>query len=290
MRSLMLGLVVAVATLIPNLAAADDQEIARHIMSKLQVEQQRGALKGFHVDMRVDKGTVWYQGFVSNQAQKDLILSTAQKAKHLGVVQIVDDINIQAAQETQQVGFTEPAEMPAPQETVQQTAPQPPALPTSSRIQPTGTPTISSQPMAQPIAPGQPLPFAAAQAPVPQQMPQIQQTPQMQQMVPMQQGMPTQFAGAQTPVQNAGGQPMPITRSAAVAMPTAGDAAALPNYAWPSYAAHPNYAAVTYPGQYSASAWPYIGPFYPYPQVPLGWRKVSLEWDDGWWWLDFQNR
>ncbi len=42
----------------------------------------------------------------------------------------------------------------------------------------------------------------------------------------------------------------------------------MPNYAWPSYAAYPNYAAVTYPKQYSASAWPYIGPFYPYPQVP----------------------
>ena len=61
----------------------------------------------------------------------------------------------------------------------------------------------------------------------------------------------------------------------------------LPNYAWPSYAAHPNYAAVTYPRQHSASAWPYIGPFYPYPQVPLGWRKVALEWKDGWWQLDF---
>ena len=61
-------------------------------------------------------------------------------------------------------------------------------------------------------------------------------------------------------------------------------------YAWPSYASHPNYAAVTYPKQYSASAWPYIGPFYPYPQVPLGWRKVTLEWDDGWWFLDFKDR
>ena len=64
----------------------------------------------------------------------------------------------------------------------------------------------------------------------------------------------------------------------------------LPNYAWPSYAAHPNYAAVTYPRQYSATAWPYIGPFYPYPQVPLGWRKVTLEWKDGWWFLDFKDR
>ena len=64
----------------------------------------------------------------------------------------------------------------------------------------------------------------------------------------------------------------------------------LPEYAWPSYAQSPNYSAVTYPSQYSASAWPYIGPFYPYPQVPLGWRKATLEWDDGQWYLDFNDR
>lgn len=63
----------------------------------------------------------------------------------------------------------------------------------------------------------------------------------------------------------------------------------MPGYAWPSYAAYPNYSALTYPKQYSPTAWPYIGPFYPYPQVPLGWRKVSLEWDDGWWFLDFSH-
>lgn len=63
-----------------------------------------------------------------------------------------------------------------------------------------------------------------------------------------------------------------------------------PNYAWPSYAQYPNSAAVTYPTQYAASAWPYIGPFYPYPQVPLGWRKAQLEWDDGYWNLNFRPR
>jgi hypothetical protein len=63
--------------------------------------------------------------------------------------------------------------------------------------------------------------------------------------------------------------------------------AQMPGYAWPSYASYPNYAALSYPKQYSPTAWPYIGPFYPYPQVPLAWRKVSLEWDDGWWFLDF---
>src|SRR5204862_2773335 len=67
------------------------------------------------------------------------------------------------------------------------------------------------------------------------------------------------------------------------------DHAQMPNYSWPSYAAYPNYAALTYPKQYSATAWPFIGPFYPYPQVPLGWRKVTMEWKDGWWFLDFKD-
>lgn len=61
----------------------------------------------------------------------------------------------------------------------------------------------------------------------------------------------------------------------------------LPDHAWPTYAAYPNSAAVTYPKQYSANAFPYIGPFYPYPQVPLGWRSSTLEWDDGQWQLKF---
>jgi hypothetical protein len=77
--------------------------------------------------------------------------------------------------------------------------------------------------------------------------------------------------------------------SAAVGGSVSHDNPQLPGYAWPSYAAYPNYAALTYPQQYSPSAWPYIGPFYPYPQVPLGWRKVTLEWDDGWWFLDFKD-
>ncbi|MBR6480216.1 MAG: BON domain-containing protein [Thermoguttaceae bacterium] len=63
----------------------------------------------------------------------------------------------------------------------------------------------------------------------------------------------------------------------------------LPNYAWPTTADYPNYSQVGYPKQYAASAFPYIGPFYPYPQVPLGWRKVTMEWHDGYWWLDFND-
>lgn len=85
------------------------------------------------------------------------------------------------------------------------------------------------------------------------------------------------------------GTPVPMAPSAPAGAPRY-DSPNLPNYAWPGYAAYPNYAALSYPQQYSPSAFPYIGPFYPYPQVPLGWRKVSLEWDDGWWFLDFTDK
>ena len=117
---------------------------------------------------------------------------------------------------------------------------------------------------------------------------------------------PVQAAPAQVPAQP--GAPLPLAQTGApLPLPAAGqptpaqgalpagasavryDQPNLPNYSWPGYAAYPNYAAVTYPKQYSPTAWPYIGPFYPYPQVPLGWRKVTLEWHDGWWNLDFDD-
>ncbi len=62
-----------------------------------------------------------------------------------------------------------------------------------------------------------------------------------------------------------------------------------PNYAWPSYAPYPNASAVGYPTAYPWQAWPNIGPFHPYPEVPLDWRAVTLRWDDGIWWLDFKK-
>ena len=63
----------------------------------------------------------------------------------------------------------------------------------------------------------------------------------------------------------------------------------VPNYAWPSYASYPNYSQVAYPKAYEQNAFPYVGPFYPYPEVPLGWRKVTMQWHDGYWWLDFND-
>ena len=82
-------------------------------------------------------------------------------------------------------------------------------------------------------------------------------------------------------VNGAGPQGAPIAGSPVY------NAANLPGHAWPTYAPYDNYAAVTYPSQYDASAFPYIGPFYPYPQVPMGWRSAQLDWDDGHWKLRF---
>lgn len=58
----------------------------------------------------------------------------------------------------------------------------------------------------------------------------------------------------------------------------------MPPYAWPTYAPYDNNSRVAYPTLYPYQSWPYIGPFYPFPKVPLGWRKVKLEWQDGFWW------
>ena len=87
-----------------------------------------------------------------------------------------------------------------------------------------------------------------------------------------------------------GGPPPQYAHPGAGPQQTVYNNPSLPDHAWPSYAAYPNYAQVAYPKQYSPSAWPYIGPFYPYPQVPLGWRNVKLEWDDGMWNLNFNSK
>ncbi|MBL8850881.1 MAG: BON domain-containing protein [Planctomycetaceae bacterium] len=106
---------------------------------------------------------------------------------------------------------------------------------------------------------------------------------------PAPQGYPMQPAGYQGP----GGPPMgPGVPPGPT--PTAGhlvhNAPSVPEYAWPSYAPYDNYSQVSYPSSYDASAWPYIGPFYPYPQVPMEWRSAQLEWDDGHWQLKFHSR
>jgi hypothetical protein len=236
MRRLLLGLAVAASTLVPGVVSADDTQIADFIQTRLQAEQQQGRLKGFNVDMQVEQGTVWFKGTVSNEQQEMLILQTAQQAGHLGVVQVVDDIEVKMAQ-VKPVAYQQPAPMIAA-----------PAQPTAATPASYAPAPIAQEVMSGSVVTGEPLPFASC-------------------------------GGGSAPGGAMGG-----------AMGAPSGAPNLPGYAWPGYAAHPNYGAVSYPRQYSASAWPYIGPFYPYPQVPLGWRKVSLEWDDGFWHLDFSDK
>ena len=63
----------------------------------------------------------------------------------------------------------------------------------------------------------------------------------------------------------------------------------MPPYAWPTYAPYNNYSRVAYPLAYPYNAWPFIGPIYPFPKVPLGWRSVMLYWNDGKWWFSKVN-
>ena len=156
-------------------------------------------------------------------------------------------------------------------------------LPEPSGFGPQRTPGILASTRTAAKVPAQPAPY------------------RMDQGVPMNQAgvavaAPVVAATVEAPVHGGypavgyAGMPVPMAPYAGVGVGPRLEQPYLPNYAWPGYAAYPNYAAVSYPQQYSPSAFPYIGPFYPYPQVPLGWRKVSLEWDDGWWYLDFTDR
>jgi hypothetical protein len=78
-------------------------------------------------------------------------------------------------------------------------------------------------------------------------------------------------------------EPMPIFQAPAPG-PYDVNQPKMPPYAWPTYAPYNNYSRVAYPTLYPYNSWPFIGPCYPFPKIPLGWRSVSLKWQDGWWW------
>jgi hypothetical protein len=84
-------------------------------------------------------------------------------------------------------------------------------------------------------------------------------------------------------------EPLPIFRAAPVPGAPGAPGAnmpppPMPPYAWPTYAPYNNVSRVAYPNLYPYQSWPFIGPMYPYPKVPLGWRCVNLKWVDGAWW------
>jgi BON domain len=254
MRRLFFGLAFASLVGVAGMASADDQAIANHIVGKLRDAQDQGQLKDFDLNMEVTDGVVWFKGQVDSAAQETLVLKTAQRAKNLGVVKIVDEIEVRSA--------------------VAQSVAQEPVGQSSRGRQQVRPASNESQVPPQGISP----------------IGRQTTTQQANYQVPLASGNSGMVASHGRQIQGemiAPAQGMPM---GAAAPGGTYDQAQMPNYSWPSYAAHPNYAAVNYPRQYSPTAWPYIGPFYPYPQVPMGWRKVTLEWDDGWWYLDFNDR
>jgi hypothetical protein len=256
MRRLCLSLAcLATAICLPSWAVAGDTDAAERIVN---VMERSGALEIYDVSVRVSQRTAYLRGTVRNEQQLATAIEIAQASPDID--RVVSDIKIAAD-----------AEGAARQ-------------PVASYVAPASNSTDASLPTAPARAPQQPskmpMPAAASAA---QQPARLAQAPPARLM--------NQGAAAMGgPRQLSNGMPHPAYVPGAGAGPRAAyDQPALPGYAWPTYAAYPNYAALTYPKQYSATAWPYIGPFYPYPQVPLGWRKVTLEWDDGWWFLDFKD-
>ncbi len=301
------------------------EDLATTVANQLR---DSGALSGYRVNVKSKSGTVWLEGRVTDQQQLAAAVGIAEATP--GVERVVNRLSIDpSASQQSSSSFGLPSstwgvagiQAPATSNEPATTAAPPTASPSTnpfaavsglffaggskaaeapSQVQL----TQATQPVGRmsPAAAGQARPMSQPPYPSGQRMAMRTTGGQMMlpapggydgpvvdgQMVPgsMQysEGMPVQggYAGGPMPMHGTGAGMPPV--------PMRADGPNMPNYAWPSYAAYPNYAGLQYPTQYSPTAWPYIGPFYPYPQVPLGWRRVSLEWDDGWWYIDFDDR
>lgn len=285
---------------------AEDQAVANQIAKNLK---ESGRLQNYRIGVAYRDGTAWLNGSVTDAEQLVAALEVAQQTE--GVKDVVNRLEAKPA--------ASPASKPSITSRLRESAgalnasTAPEAAPTQDEEIQLTTSAVEDETLRQAQMRSQwPQPQAVQRAAVaPQQMPQQQMQMQRQGAPTQRMAMAPQRMGQQPQrVASRNNTPRPYAQTArannsrmAMAQQNPGfvpgtgavtparyDHANMPNYAWPSYASHPNYAAVTYPKQYSPTAWPYIGPFYPYPQVPLGWRKVTLQWDDGWWMLDFHEK
>jgi osmotically-inducible protein OsmY len=71
----------------------NDQEIAKVIVKKLNAEKKAGNLKGFLIDLNVEKGTVWLSGRVSSEEQRTIILNFASRVQ--GVKLVINDLRVE---------------------------------------------------------------------------------------------------------------------------------------------------------------------------------------------------
>lgn len=245
----------AAALLWPASAGAASPTAEKMASNVAQALKESGRLQGYAVGVKYEDGVAWLEGRVTSEEQSATAAELARGVQ--GVAHVVNKLEIAAPEPKQSA--REEVMLTTLEESQAEMAPAP--LPPNPAAMPAAM-AGSNRGMPRPMAR-----TAGVQARMPQ----------------------GQVQAAQYGAGYAGGA-MPQGYSTAGAQGASYDQANMPGYAWPSYAAQGNYAAVTYPKQYSPAAWPYIGPFYPYPQVPLGWRKVTLEWDDGWWNLDFSHQ
>lgn len=274
MRRYLLCLTLTAATaLMSNAALASDQEAAQQIAEVMKIS---GAMKDYSLSVKCQDGTAWLKGTVASEEQMDTAIQIAKASP-----QVQNVVNQMSIASNGGAGSMSQAPMP----------PQP-SRALLSRASSNGNnrsarPAIEYAPQTQQsLAQAAPnsrlraLPMPASAAP---RGFANGAAPRRANVIPVSQ-QPVPIGG--------GGMPVPayVPGAGGGVAPASFDQPQLPGYAWPSYASYPNYAGLTYPKQYSPTAWPYIGPFYPYPQVPLGWRKVTLEWDDGWWHLDFKDK
>jgi hypothetical protein len=252
---------------------AKDQEISQHLGAQLKQAAASGRLDSRNLAFKVDQGVVWLRGSVISVEQEQLVVSAAQTTP--GVSRVLKDIQVTPVQDAFIDSKTVQAAATQPVPASKQGAGAAPAAANPAGLQ------RAAQPQLMPVNPYYGYPYAGYQNQAPVAFAPAQPAS-------------AEFADTMGAATGAGGMPpygagVPAAPVAFGGTGVRYDHPHLPAYSWPTYAAYPNYGAVTYPKAYSPTVWPYIGPFYPYPQVPLGWRKVTLEWDDGWWQLDFKD-
>jgi hypothetical protein len=311
MRRLLTVVVLAAAAIVvTGPALAGNQEVADEIAKNLR---DSGKLSKYRIEVKYQQGTARLTGYVRDQAQMATALKLALETT--GVERVVNDLVVGSPRTADPNTASQPQ---SPRELHVSTFPAEPGQGQMRQVSAAEWPSNEggdemdlqeAPPSRQPTRGARPalaqrVPTSFVQAPARQvaaTQPVTRQQATSRRIATRSVGRPIPIAYTQPAAEMEGapmpGAPMPggpipayVAGTGGGVAPAQYDQPNLPNYAWPSYAAYPNYAGLTYPRQYSPTAWPYIGPFYPYPQVPLGWRKVTLQWDDGWWMLDFKDR
>jgi BON domain len=249
--------------------ANPNQDLAQRVAKSLDKSLKSGKLRDFDIDIDVRGGVVTLTGSVRKADQK----AAAEKAVRsvAGVTRVVNRLELAEAGDRDAVQQAVASESRTAGRSARNVRQVNAERSPYDGIAPQEGPAL----VAPPVEPSR---MALNQAPP-------------QALVPVPQGPVPQAAGAP-----AGAAPAAVPQAAGPAYCPPG-AMMGPGYSPPGAmmgGGAPGYGmgmgGPGGPGQVAASQYPYTGPYYPYPQIPRGWRKVSLELDDGYWNLNFRSR